>query len=59
MEKINKNVWTTTVEDTNDGSGDVIVPLPQEMLDSLGWKEGDTVNIEKKDGVIYVDKPKC
>jgi hypothetical protein len=35
--------WTVTVEEANDGSEDLILPLPQEMLDLQGWKEGDTL----------------
>ena len=35
--------WTITVEEADDGSGDLVLPLPQEMLDLQGWKEGDTL----------------
>jgi hypothetical protein len=35
--------WTVTVEEANDGSGDIVLPLPQELLDLQGWKEGDTL----------------
>ena len=34
-----------------DGSGDLIIELPQELLNSLEWKEGDVV-----DGKIVVKK---
>jgi hypothetical protein len=27
-----------------DGNGDLILPLPQEMLDDLDWSEGDTLD---------------
>ena len=38
-------------------TGDLIVPIPQPVLDSLGWKEGDQVELELgKDGKIYVKK---
>jgi hypothetical protein len=30
-----------TQEDTE--SGDLMIPLPLPLLESLGWKEGDTV----------------
>jgi hypothetical protein len=33
--------WTMAVEEADDGSGDLILPLPQELLDLQGWKEGD------------------
>ena len=35
--------WTVTVEEAEDGSGDLVLPLPQDMLDLQGWKEGDTL----------------
>jgi len=35
--------WTVTVEEADDGSGDLVLPLPQELLDLQGWKEGDTL----------------
>ena len=38
--------WTVTLDEADDGSGDLIMPLPQDMLDMQGWKEGDTLNWE-------------
>lgn len=35
-----------TVETIEDADGNVILPIPQEMLDSLKWKEGDTLSID-------------
>jgi hypothetical protein len=43
--------WTITVQDAEDGSGDVILPLPDDLLESAGWKEGDTLEwIDNKNG---------
>jgi hypothetical protein len=39
-----KTSWTVTVEEAEDGSGDLVLPLPQEMLDLQGWREGDTLD---------------
>ena len=39
-----KTSWTVTLEEAEDGSGDLVMPLPQEMLDLQGWKEGDTLD---------------
>ncbi len=36
--------WTVTLEEAEDGSGDLVMPLPQDLLDSQGWKEGDTLD---------------
>jgi hypothetical protein len=35
--------WTITLEEADDGSGDLVMPLPQDLLDGAGWKEGDTI----------------
>jgi hypothetical protein len=38
-------------------TGDIIIPLPEPVLSSLGWKEGDEINIDiDKDGKIYLKK---
>jgi formylmethanofuran dehydrogenase subunit D len=37
-------------------NGDAILELPQEMMDELGWKEGDTLNIKDSDGAIILSK---
>jgi hypothetical protein len=43
--------WTIKVEDAEDGSGDLILPFPEDLLESAGWKEGDTLEwIDNKNG---------
>lgn len=38
-------------------TGDLIIPIPQPILDELGWKEGDNVEFEVDDkGKIYIKK---
>jgi hypothetical protein len=40
--------WTVHLE--QDGE-DLILPLPQEMLDNVGWKTGDNIEwIDRGDG---------
>lgn len=34
--------WTITVEEDPE-TGDLILPLPEEMLELQGWIEGDTL----------------
>ena len=54
-----KTQWTVTVEEAEDGSGDLVMPLPQEMLDQVGWVEGDTLEwIDNKDGSWSIQKVK-
>jgi hypothetical protein len=49
--------WTARCQDTADGSGNVIVDLPPELLSSLGLVLGDELTIEVIDGAIVL-KPK-
>lgn len=45
------------IEDAEDGSGDGILTFPPEMVEELGWKAGDTLNLEATDdGTIIVTK---
>jgi hypothetical protein len=38
-------------------TGDLILPIPQPILDSLGLKEGDEIEFEVDDmGVMYIRK---
>jgi len=54
-----KTSWTVTVEEADDGSGDLVMPLPQDFLDQQGWQEGDTLDwIDNKDGSWSIQKVK-
>lgn len=38
-------------------TGDVILPLPPELLEQVGWKEGDEIEwVEGKDGSWILQK---
>lgn len=37
-------------------NGDAILELPDELLNEMGWKEGDTLDISEKDGKIIIKK---
>lgn len=41
-----------------DADGNLIVPIPIEIIAGLGWKRDQEVNIEIKDGVIHVERIK-
>jgi len=51
---------TYTVEELfEDIEGDpenVIMKLPPEICEAQGWVEGDTINIEVKDGAMILSK---
>jgi len=37
-------------------NGDAIVELPPELLEEMGRKEGDTLDISEKDGRVIIKK---
>lgn len=39
-----QNTWTAKVIDVLD-NGDAVIELPPDMLQILGWDEGDTLDI--------------
>lgn len=41
IEELSKT-WTVTLEE--DDNGDLILPIPLDLLEMQGWKEGDTLN---------------
>jgi hypothetical protein len=52
-----KTSWTVTLEEADDGSGDIVLPFPQDFLDLQGWAEGDTLEwIDNEDGSWSIQK---
>jgi len=49
-----KSYISEVVEVTKDG--DAIIDLPEEMLKELGWKEGDTLDMNMENGKIILKK---
>jgi len=50
--------WTVTLEE-DPKTKDLILPLPQDLLDLQGWVEGDTLEwIDNKDGTWGIQKVK-
>ena len=37
---------------------DAILQLPPELCEDMGWKEGTVLNIEYKDGAVYLNEVK-
>jgi hypothetical protein len=53
---MDNNNWTITVEQDFE-TGELIIPLPQELLDQQGWKEGDEFAwIDNQDGSWTLEK---
>ena len=45
------------VKEVEDGSGDVYIEFPQDILDGMGWKEGDELKFtDNRDGTFSITK---
>jgi hypothetical protein len=54
---MSKTNWVLTLEEADDGSGDLILPLTDEIMESAGWKVGDTLEwIDNKNGSWILKK---
>ena len=52
-----KTNWTITVEEVDAGSGDLVLPFPDDFLEQQGWKEGDTLEwTDNQDGSWTIQK---
>jgi hypothetical protein len=55
-QELKLNNWTVIIEEDLD-TGDLVLPLPQDMLNLQGWVEGDTLEwIDQKDGSWQLKK---
>ena len=48
-------IYTSKVIEVCD-NGDVIIELPPELLKEVGWETNDIIELEEKDGKIYLKK---
>ena len=48
-------VYTSKVVDVLE-NGDAIIDLPPELLEEMGWKEGDKLNIDLVDGKVIIKR---
>jgi bifunctional DNA-binding transcriptional regulator/antitoxin component of YhaV-PrlF toxin-antitoxin module len=56
MTKTNTH-WEVIVEENENG--DLVLPIPQDLLNSQGWKEGDDLEFtDNKDGSWTIHKIK-
>lgn len=39
--------WTTNVEEDKE-TGEFLITFPDDLMEQLGWKEGDTVSWEQE-----------
>jgi hypothetical protein len=55
-ERQDRNSWTLTVEEDPE-TGEAILQFPPEMLEQVGWKEGDTLEWrDRGDGSWSLEK---
>lgn len=57
-ENLKNGEWVINVEQAEDGSGDVILTFPDELMILNGWKEGTLLNLEPKDDTVVITIPK-
>lgn len=56
-DKLSINRWTVTVEKDPDDPDNLVLPLPDTLLDKMGWKPGDDlVWKDNKDGTYTLSK---
>lgn len=51
---ITSESWRVVCQDSGDGSGDVVIELPSELLEQLGWSLGDELSVEEVEGNIFL-----
>ena len=51
--------WTVNIEEDPD-TGDLLLPFPEDMLESMGWQEGDTLswNIDENNNITLTKASK-
>ena len=53
----NKNlVRYEVITQEDEVTGDLMLPIPQKLLDELGWREGDEIEFAINDQGLYVLK---
>ncbi len=55
--KINDDIRYEVITQEDPETGDLILPIPPPVLESMGWKEGDNLDFEvTKQGTILIKK---
>jgi len=48
--------WTSFCHDAENGSGDLVIDLPTDLLAELGWEIGDKLIIAVENGVGFIQR---
>jgi Ni/Co efflux regulator RcnB len=51
---ITNKSYSTKIVDANDGTGDGILILPEEIVKYNDWKEGQSIEMEYREGKLYL-----
>lgn len=55
--KINDDIRYEVITQEDPETGDLLLPIPPQLLESMGWKEGDTLDWEiTQTGTILLKK---
>jgi hypothetical protein len=55
--KLNQDIRYEVITQEDPETGDLILPIPTPVLESMGWKEGDTLDFEvSENGTIFIKK---
>lgn len=46
--------YSTKIVDANDGTGDGVLILPEEVVKYNRWKEGQAIEMEYREGKLYL-----
>lgn len=56
MSKDLQTKWKVPLVDAGDGTGDVVVIFPDEVLELLEWVEGDQLSLDVVENSIKITK---
>ena len=51
---ITNKSYSTKIVDANDGTGDGILILPEEIVKYNDWNEGQAIEMEYREGKLYL-----
>jgi hypothetical protein len=55
---MDKITFTTKIVDANDGTGDGMLIFPPGLIESMGWEDGTVLNLEIREGLLYLTENK-
>lgn len=51
---MNENTSYEVITQLDPETGDTIIPFPKELLEKMGWQEGDEISIVKNDDGTFI-----